>query len=558
MSFFVIFFVLFFCCSSPAQAIEWHEVNPDPMATWQVSGAEITGLMLQPIGNSFLITDEAEFPPKADFIWQVEWLPQQGSDHNLVWGFIDEKNYYQLHFAQGSVWVDRFINGQQLLGNGVSFSWQLGQSYLIKIKRTNGLLSIFINNYEVFHFNDLTYNTVTSQGDWGFKLAAGTVIPVKTIFRNSEFFTKDFFILPLRKYLQTDPLWSDDHYDHAESWSTEPTISRWGCALSSVAMVLDYHGFKTLPNGEPLNPQTLNTWLKNQPDGYLGKGLVNWWAITRLVKTLSDQSNNNLPKLEFAVVKQNLTAQLDFLLKNKLPVIAQLPGHFVVVNGWLEQSDDFIITDPLDQKTRLNAYGKLLSLRTFQPSFTDLSYLVVAHTPETAVVIKDLSGNELPVAVLEEQIFTGQTLFLTILAKPTEGNYVLEFSNLQSLALPKVLAYADTAEVTEFSLENNNLTKQKIILDFKKNRPSAITYLLSWDDFLTAVETAFQHQLISLTAKTRIVERVKLIQQAENTTAYDRQVNYLTNLLSFYGKFFDQATSEQLKTMVTVLASQPK
>jgi hypothetical protein len=49
-------------------------------------------------------------------------------------------------------------------------------------------------------------------------------------------------------------------------------------------MVFKYNGVKKLPNGKELNPDTLNNWLITQKDGYIGNGMVNWLALSRLSK----------------------------------------------------------------------------------------------------------------------------------------------------------------------------------------------------------------------------------------------------------------------------------
>ncbi len=45
-------------------------------------------------------------------------------------------------------------------------------------------------------------------------------------------------------------------------------MSQKGCAITSAAMLLDYLGVQTLPNGEELNPGTLNEYLRTEPDGF--------------------------------------------------------------------------------------------------------------------------------------------------------------------------------------------------------------------------------------------------------------------------------------------------
>jgi hypothetical protein len=91
-------------------------------------------------------------------------------------------------------------------------------------------------------------------------------------------------------FKQNDPLWANAIYDHASDWSSEPTMSRWGCALSSVAMLLKAYGYHNLPNGEVLSPLSLNQWLMEETDGIL---LMVWsigWQLS-FIKHFNEQNN---------------------------------------------------------------------------------------------------------------------------------------------------------------------------------------------------------------------------------------------------------------------------
>ena len=94
----------------------------------------------------------------------------------------------------------------------------------------------------------------------------------------------DLNVPPLKQI--SDP-WQNQVYDSANLWSPlNPTINRWGCALTSAAMVFQYHGLTKLPDNTTLDPGTVNAWLKTQLDGYVGNGYVNWLALSRLFSIL--------------------------------------------------------------------------------------------------------------------------------------------------------------------------------------------------------------------------------------------------------------------------------
>jgi hypothetical protein len=558
---------------------QWQVVSPSPSVFWTVSDNEIIGVASQLTPDSFLISSPEFFPVTADFIWQFSFIPQQGVGHNIVWGFIDEDNYYQLHFYGGALWVNRFINGQEMLARGINFSWNVGETYMVKIIRKNGMLNIFVNDQEVFSFYDWTYDEIDSVGNWGFKMSPGTIFPVESIFRDIRFFEEDLFILPIEKIMQNDPLWSDEIYDHADLWSNNPTIARWGCALSSTVMILKYHGFHFMPDGETLNPATVNNWLQQQVDGYIADGLVNWWAVTRLVKTLSNQSKDvlddlpsseQLPMLEFSVVKENILQTAEVFIRADNPVIVQTPGHFVVMNGFYKDSDDFVVTDPLFPKTKASEYEEIQSLRVFQPSFTDLSALVVVHDSSFQVKIYDEEDNEQETKkwseFLEEDFEQSKKVNFTVIEKPTSGEYIVEFINQDTeninnidnleIIIPEIYAYSADAEVSVFTLENNDLIKQKIIIDFEKNGQSSFNYFFYWDYFLEKLNIYFIEGKISEKAKNKMVERVsfiknlslekqekdiiEIIEIEKLVNRIQRHINNLELLLEFYDFYSDK------------------
>ncbi len=105
--------------------------------------------------------------------------------------------------------------------------------------------------------------------------------------------------VPLLK--QNDPAWGSMEYDTASLWNpANPSISAWGCALTSAAMVFKYYGYEKLPDGSALNPGTLNNWLKAN-NGYTRIGEVNWIALStlsRLAKNKNEIEDFNALKME--------------------------------------------------------------------------------------------------------------------------------------------------------------------------------------------------------------------------------------------------------------------
>src|SRR5438552_15863638 len=135
------------------------------------------------------------------------------------------------------------------------------------------------------------------------------------------------------------------------------TIGKWGCALTSSVMVVNYHASAQGNNAFRTDPQALNTWLNDaQNHGYVGLGAVNWDAVAQYARQNGVQLfyQNSAPTNDFAV---------DNYLCTNNPVILAVTGpndgHFVVATGQtvVNGVSTFLIDDPGDSNTTLQRYG---------------------------------------------------------------------------------------------------------------------------------------------------------------------------------------------------------
>lgn len=240
--------------------------------------------------------------------------------------------------------------------------------------------------------------------------------------------------VPLFK--QNDPAWGFQIYDTANLWSPNKTgIDRWGCAMTSAAMVFNYHKITKLPDGQNLDPGTLNSWLKSQPDGYVGEGLVNWNALSRLSKLSKSQNPEfTYHALENYRVGGFAKTQLEQDLENDIPGILEVPNHFVVGKGI--DGDSVIIHDPFYARTDLTEYGDTFkSLRRFVPSNTDLSSVLLIAREGTEISMIDKNGNIIGEGYVQEPIHddvgggqTPKTYIIYEVKKPNSGNYSIKIT----------------------------------------------------------------------------------------------------------------------------------
>lgn len=220
---------------------------------------------------------------------------------------------------------------------------------------------------------------------------------------------------------QADTRWRSENYDSAEKWyPLDPSIGRWGCALTSAAMVLNYYS-------HIVDPKSLNNWLSGEQDGYMRNGLVNWLAVSRFTKINSDENARALEYKRFHPNNQILDAELE----NQKPVVLGLPGHFVVAKS--KTGDNYQIHDPaFADRTNLSFYdNNYLSISTFTPSQTDLSYLMFVVDDDVSIQLLNETGE--PIGELFEEfpivddidgiIPSGERLVTLMYAQPPNGLY---------------------------------------------------------------------------------------------------------------------------------------
>lgn len=240
--------------------------------------------------------------------------------------------------------------------------------------------------------------------------------------------------VPSYYFSQLDPVWKNEVYDNASSWagSGNDTIGRWGCALTSGAMVLKKEGVNYPNDGSEITPHVLNDWLNSQPDGYVGNGLVNWIAITRLAKE-SYESGHADNSLEYSRQPYNETYLSNQIEADLLPIL-NTTGHFVTAHG--AETDSWLISDPLStDTTELDKNNEIVTINTFLPSLTDLSYMMFVGPTEIFTQLTDSEENLIAVVSADEELKDEEGLIsaslsrISTLEKPSPGTYHLTVTN---------------------------------------------------------------------------------------------------------------------------------
>lgn len=292
-----------------------------------------------------------------------------------------------------------------------AFQW-----HIVAITYTNGKYRVKLDNYPEI-------STKATSRSPRYLWFGTPMVTGGTSFSSFEIdYAKVTEINSLFPYLsQKDSLWASKEYDSAGSWAgvDKSGIDRWGCALTSVAMILQNYNVKTL-TGEVVDPDNLNAWLKSQPDGYIGPGLLNWLAVTRFAKNSFD-ADKAPKKLEY--VRSYLpTTPI-------LPAIFSTGSHFVVAHG--EDTTSWQINDPANVDTKnLAKTTNIKSVNRFVESETDLSYMMFVINPDDIATLKDANDNTVEITWIDEYLSddvdtsTSSALRIGMLAKPATGRYL--------------------------------------------------------------------------------------------------------------------------------------
>jgi len=439
------------------QKSDWYEVNyPAHEANfWEIEQHTLTAVIDRGSRRSMLIPHPHQFPEDwpeywPEYTFSFEFLHTKGADVNFLFNYRDENNWYEIHTKYGTYQIVRVQNGHVTFRVFGNIELQTDAWQQIKVTVNNGEYYLFLNDKLVGTHSDWTYDA-TSPGIVGLRATTGAIFPTEVSFRNIsvELFTQPEIEVSaeIPHFKQTDPIWAEDEYNTAHLWSDNPTMYRWGCLTTSMAMLFQFYGV-------PETPQTLNDWLKSQPDGYIGNGLFNWVAATRLSRIYNQELGT--PKLEYSVA---LGPDLDTAaneLTNDRPVIYHLPGHFLVGNSTETILDPFYDFTNLQEHTLYLEKG-LLSTRILTPSNTDLSYFVFVHDPELKLQLHDSDGTELLLITTHDSLSAppdhaehSTNQVMSLFAKPPSGEYSLRFSTEKPTKEQiEILTYDVFAEPTQ-------------------------------------------------------------------------------------------------------------
>ncbi len=305
--------------------------------------------------------------------------------------------------------------------------------------------------------------------------------------------------------------WGPTEYDHTNSLGVtgnNASMDRWGCAVTSVAMILNYHGITEFPDGTVIDPGSLNKWLKNNKGYSYGinkegwySGII-WGSVSKLTKELYDAGKASMKLEHNRLYPSAITTAIlnDGLLARKTPAILfvknkSTDGHFVVAKGIID--DIYRIHDPEWAFPDLKSFNnKYTQVDRYVPSQTDLSYIQLTVNGGIEILLTNAKGEktgsiyknnkkesyneiqdasyqlELPVSNPDsngKNATLGNGFNLLLYPKPQEGDYTITLSSNKNIDYEMNIAVYEVDG-------DNSLQKTSGILDKNAHDTFSLTY----------------------------------------------------------------------------------
>ena len=523
-------------------------------AIFQMIGIEIWG----PGCLTEIVTKDFWLQPGQSFRYEFDMLfPQTTAmDRHYTLRYIDQDNNFGIKILGSSIYIEKRVGGmgRTVPGSSTSFPFQADQTYhIVNEIFNNHQITISIDGNVVLNFMDTT--PFLEEGAVGFRASVGGYPHSISWFDNAKVSTiGNDIVLDVPYVSQKDPSWANIEYDKASSWTSfSNTIKSWGCALTSAVMVLKYHGVEKTPENNDLSPESLNSWLNKQPDGYLGNGQLNWLAVSRMTSLVSKQ-NQDVPVLEHS---RDVDADIDSIkdeLDEGRPVIIHVPGHFVVAHGFDEESEEVLILDPYDEdKQYLSEFESYDQTRTFVPSHTDLSYLLLAYDPKITVTLDSIQDSDdsyiETIQSKDDPEILQEDLAVIELASPETKTYLITVEDAVGKFQFPIFAYQQDGQLTPLYVEGySDGSPSSFLLTYNNDEPSFLEKSITSESLLPLLKGLWKEQEIK-----RYYPYWKLLNIAQYLALYHNdnlaKDRYVTLLESLLDEFQEELSEEAYTAM---------
>lgn len=482
-------------------------MNGTTQANWQAVTGSIKIDISGPPCVTEIVPNNLDLSRINSYKIEYDWLLANDlhMDRNFALLWKDTQNWIGIKLLDDSLIIQRVIDGQDhvIPGSSISFPFVKNETYRFTVVyEKNNHIKVLIDNNQVVDSIDLNFaSPYQGKYSFAFQASVGAINNSTTSFDNITVTSLDD-TLGVNLLKQGEEPWGPLEYNSALSWvpaGQGGSFKEWACALTSAAMILNFHGINLMPNGDPVNPQTLNAWLLKN-NGYFNGGNVSFAAIAALTKELSEQYGH--PALEYSRNDATAYATAKTEIDDGRPVIVAIPGHFVVADGVVQDNEDplledLFIKDPAYLRSKLSEHNVApTSTRIFTPSNTDVSYLTVVADPTAQVQIYDSTDHLLEttshIEQLENPEAPGQfspAIQLIEIPKPAAGVYRVELVSAGQGEIPMTVSTITPAgEIDQHLVPSNT---DYALLTISSDAPSQIEYVES-PSFSTLRQTISQ------------------------------------------------------------------
>lgn len=333
-----------------------------------------------------------------------------GADTNFVFRYKDHFNWYGVHGINNQFFLQKAGGSWSQAPSMKNITFNSNQFYKFKVIVKGDSIKVYIDNILLWDVTDS--GTHLKSGAPGLQASTGAIASSEVVFDNFKITSlDDETVLDVPYFSQNDQPWGPTEYDHSSSLLNNPTMNNWGCAVTSAAMVLNYHDIKnfgTEYQNKNIDPGTLNEWLRNNGGYAYGRGkdgpyaYIYWNKVSELTKRLEVIGKAPF-SLEHKRLKSVSEPKVDSIIEDlmtneKDPIIlgvtnAQTDGHFIVANGI--SSNTWSINDPEWGYQTLESFNSTYyQADYYKPSHTDLSYIVGIINPDVQILFVNSEGKK--------------------------------------------------------------------------------------------------------------------------------------------------------------------
>lgn len=343
--------------------------------------------------------------------------------------------------------------------------------------------------------------------------------------------------LPVPYFSQNVLPWGPTEYDHANVVGlSDPDFERWGCAVTSAAMVLNYHNMMEFEDDTPIDPGSLNEWLKNN-NGFqtskpgFGKPFSKFvWSSINILSGELYEASKSAYKLEHvrysaeSTESSKLTVLNDDLTNKQNPAILAVSNaltnmHFVVAKG-VENGLSYLINDPEWNYENLAPFGNdFFQLDRYKRATSNASYIEMSTNEGIEIAVVDSEGrktgkqvvdgviqtfDEIPNAVyshqnaisnpnsLGEQESLGFGFNEFLLPEPLDGQYTIILSSFENqtytLNIAALEANGDDQNFQMAGIIGQN-SGDEFDLDYSQDEPSVLGEIVTFDSLINDINS---------------------------------------------------------------------